>query len=162
MSTATSVRCVLHLTSICPYGSTGWSYPVYTSERVQDRRSTFMAHASTFTDASTLPHFLDHLNTIARTKKATHCTYAYRIVRAPDAAAELGQHDGGENGSGERLSRLLDMSSCKNVIVVVWRWYGGVQLGADRWKRISEVAKDALTQGGFLSGRRKASGKSRK
>jgi len=81
--------------------------------------------------------------------------YAYRIVpetprSSTGAVALVGQNDGGESGSGDRLSRLLELSGCENVVVVVSRWYGGVQLGSDRWKWISLVAKDALKAGGFL------------
>ncbi|KAF8170338.1 hypothetical protein K438DRAFT_1854477 [Mycena galopus ATCC 62051] len=69
--------------------------------------------------------------------------YAYR------AAGVAGQSDGGEGGSGDRLARLLRLTGCEDVVVVVWRWYGGVKLGTDRWKRISEVAREALNGGGF-------------
>jgi len=93
-----------------------------------------------------LPHFLEYLRALPRTnvKRATHCMYAYR------AAGVAGQSDGGEGGSGDRLARLLRLAGCEDVVVVVWRWYGGVKLGADRWKRISEVAREALDGGGFL------------
>jgi putative IMPACT (imprinted ancient) family translation regulator len=73
--------------------------------------------------------------------------YAYRVVEIrPDLSRTLhvGQHDGGEKGSGERLSRLLQALQCENVVVVVSRRYGGVKLGSDRWRLLSMVAKDAL------------------
>jgi len=78
--------------------------------------------------------------------------YAYRIVTDPlkPSIKIIGQNDGGEKGSGERLSRLLEALACENVIVVVSRWYGGVKLGSDRWKLISSVAKEALYKGNFV------------
>lgn len=78
-------------------------------------------------------------------KKATHpAMYAYRT---PASSAYF---DDGEAGAGERLARLLEFSTTHNGhIVVVTRWYGGVPLGSARWKRISEVAKQALALGGF-------------
>lgn len=63
-----------------------------------------------------------------------------------------GSCDGGEAGAGERLSRLLELGKCEDVVVVVYRWYGGVKLGSDRWKCISGVAKEALTLAGYLGG----------
>jgi len=72
---------------------------------------------------------------------------------SPSAVASLGGQvisgsvSGGESGAGERLERLLELSpGCKdrNVVLVVYRWYGGVKLGSDRWKCISSVAKEAL------------------
>jgi hypothetical protein len=35
-------------------------------------------------------------------------------------------------------------------MVVVSRWYGGIMLHGDRFKHISNVARDALRVGGFL------------
>ena len=37
-----------------------------------------------------------------------------------------------------------------NVLVIVSRWFGGTHLGADRFKHIGQVARDALEVGGFL------------
>ncbi|KAJ6602141.1 ribosomal protein S5 domain 2-type protein, partial [Mycena sp. CBHHK59/15] len=124
-----------------------WPHPLFASSRLTDRKSTFLAHVSALPDPTALPRLLAHLHTLPRlnAKRATHCMYAYR------AAGVAGQSDGGEGGSGDRLARLLVLTACDNVVVVVWRWYGGVKLGADRWKRISEVGKEALDLGGFLS-----------
>ncbi|KAJ7497017.1 ribosomal protein S5 domain 2-type protein [Mycena latifolia] len=123
-----------------------WPHPVYTSSRLTDRKSIFLAHASILSHPTALHGFIDHLRALRRVnaKRATHCMYAYR------AAGVAGQSDGGEGGSGDRLGRLLRLTGCEDVVVVVWRWYGGVKLGADRWKRISEVARQALDGGGFL------------
>ena len=56
-----------------------------------------------------------------------------------------GSVSGGESGAGERFERLLELSpGCKghDVVLVVYRWYGGVMLGSDRWRCISSVAKE--------------------
>ena len=124
-----------------------WNHPIYASERISDHRSIFLAHVSTLLTPSALPTFIRHLTSLQALKRATHCMYAYRVVKIrPDISRTLhvGQHDGGEKGSGERLSRLLQALQCENVVVVVSRRYGGVKLGSDRWKLISMVAKDAL------------------
>ncbi|KAF7362148.1 Protein IMPACT [Mycena venus] len=123
-----------------------WPHKLHNSARLTDRKSIFLAQASIFPHPAQLPDFLEYLRALPRTnvKRATHCMYAYR------AAGVAGQSDGGEGGSGDRLARLLRLSDCEDVVVVVWRWYGGVKLGADRWKRISEVAREALDNGGFL------------
>ncbi|KAJ7125022.1 ribosomal protein S5 domain 2-type protein [Mycena epipterygia] len=121
-----------------------WPHPLHASSRLTDRKSVFLAHASILSHPDMLPRFLEHLRALPRLKRATHCMYAYR------AAGVAAESDGGEGGSGERLGRLLRLTGCEDVVVVVWRWYGGVKLGADRWKRISEVAREALEDGGFL------------
>lgn len=79
--------------------------------------------------------------------------YAYRVIEIrPDLSSTLhvGQHDGGEKGSGERLSRLLQALQCENVVIVVSRRYGGVKLGSDRWRILSMVAKDAIRKAAFV------------
>lgn len=126
-----------------------WPHPLHASSRLTDRKSSFLAHASFLAHPTELPRLLAHLRSLPRlnAKRATHCMYAYR------AAGVSAQSDGGEGGSGDRLARLLRLSGCEDVVVVVWRWYGGVKLGTDRWKRISEVAREALDNGGFLTKR---------
>jgi hypothetical protein len=72
--------------------------------------------------------------------------HAYCVIEIrPDLSRTLhvGQHDGGEKESGERLSRLLQALQCENVVVAVSCWYGGVELGSNRWRMILTVAKEA-------------------
>ncbi|GME96097.1 unnamed protein product [Ambrosiozyma monospora] len=60
-----------------------------------------------------------------------------------------GFNDNGEGGSGLRLLGLLDRLKLVNVLVVVTRWYGGTPLGPARFKCISDVAHEALKNGGY-------------
>lgn len=36
------------------------------------------------------------------------------------------------------------------MLVVVTRWFGGIQLGPDRFKHINHAARNALEMAGFL------------
>lgn len=137
-------------------GDSEWPYPITSSDRCKDRKSIFLAHASPLPSSTLFPEFLEHLTALPQLKRATHCMYAYRSTTPPNPTVVLGQHDGGESGAGNHLSRLLEVTACENVVVVVSRWYGGVKLGSDRWRRISEVAKEALDRGGFLKVQKKA------
>lgn len=134
----------------------GWPHPIHAAEPLTDRKSTFAAHATALHAPAALPALLAHLRERApRLRRASHCMWAYRCSRAATAGAgvgapQCGADDGGEGGAGERLARLLELGGAQGVVVVVWRWYGGVKLGADRWRRIAEVAKDALNKGEFL------------
>ncbi|KZT27130.1 ribosomal protein S5 domain 2-like protein [Neolentinus lepideus HHB14362 ss-1] len=147
-----------------------WPFPISSSDSITDRKSVFEGHASHLPSISHLPAFLGHITSSKRAKKATHRMYAYRTsgsnfstVSTPSSGAFLsGQEDDGEGGSGERLSRLLELNDCKNVVVVVFRWYGGVKLGSDRWKRTSEAGKEALARGGFMKEKGNKSGKKKK
>jgi len=129
-----------------------WPHKIHISHRVTHHKSTFQAHATNLPDATLMSAFLNHLTSLPCSKRVTHCMYAYRSTQRAQGHEKVvgGQDDGGESGSGNRLSRLLELSSCQNVIVVVFRWYGGTKLGSDRWKCISQVAKEALKRGGFM------------
>lgn len=59
--------------------------------------------------------------------------------------------DDGEAGAGGVLAHLLDMTKCENVMVAVARWYGGIQLGPDRFKHIARVARVELEARGFIN-----------
>ena len=43
--------------------------------------------------------------------------------------------------------------NAENVLVVVSRWYGGIQLGPDRFKHINNCTRSILEQKGFLGHR---------
>ena len=128
-----------------------WPHKIHISHRVTHHKSAFQAHVTNLPYATLISAFLNHLTSLPYSKRVTHCMYAYRSTQRAQGHEKLvcGQNDGGESGSGDRLSRLLELSNCHNVIVVVFRWYGGTKLGSDRWKCISQVAKEALKQGGF-------------
>ena len=48
------------------------------------------------------------------------------------------------------------------MMVVVSRWYGGVELHADRFKHIRNVARDALDLAGFIALTTKSNGSSKR
>jgi putative IMPACT (imprinted ancient) family translation regulator len=62
----------------------------------------------------------------------------------PAAAVRVLSDDDGETGASNRLSMLLQRMGASNVLVLVTRRYGGVQLGNDRWKHILTVARQAV------------------
>lgn len=101
-----------------------------------------------------------------RTKRATHRMWAYRCLppqlplsssttptpSESDSRRTRIQHahttasfSDVEHASGPILERLLALNNRhSDVIVVVYRWYGGVKLGSERWRCISGVASEAL------------------
>ncbi|RPD55106.1 ribosomal protein S5 domain 2-like protein [Lentinus tigrinus ALCF2SS1-6] len=152
------------------YTTSTWDSPIATSDEVTHLKSKFQAYASQiprptssqeqinlsgWMRTETMPQLLAHLhNTEPRTRRASHAMYAWRL--RPSASGNsllLGSSNGGEAGAGERLERLLELGHCENVALVVFRWYGGVKLGSDRWRCISAVAKEALERGGYLGPR---------
>jgi putative IMPACT (imprinted ancient) family translation regulator len=83
-----------------------------------------------------------------RVARATHNIMAYRVVQRGVVMQD--NDDDGETAAGGRLAHLLDILAVENVVVVVSRWYGGIQLGPDRFKHINNVARQALETFGFL------------
>ncbi|KAI9827083.1 MAG: eIF2 kinase Gcn2p negative regulator [Phylliscum demangeonii] len=98
---------------------------------------------------------IEHLRaTDKRAARATHNITAWRIVADDDGvkaeADEEGAHDDGEKAAGGRVLHLMRVMAVRNVLVVVSRWYGGVPLGADRFRLINEVAREALVRAGAV------------
>ncbi|KAH9936864.1 ribosomal protein S5 domain 2-like protein [Epithele typhae] len=118
-----------------------------------DKRDADHPNLSPHMKSECVPKLLEDLHAAEpRTRRASHAMYAWRV--RPDRSTPtplVGSSNGGEAGAGERLERLLELGHCEDVVLVVFRWYGGVKLGSDRWKCISSVAKEALDRGGFLS-----------
>ena len=147
------------------------------SDPVTEKKSVFVARVATVHSPTQARHYLDHL--LASDKKvarATHNINAWRI-RGGTASFNTstntndlidGNHtndrkpskeilyqdsdDDGETAAGTRLLHLLQLMDAWNVIVVVSRWYGGVQLGPDRFRIINAVAREAIVRAGAGAG----------
>ncbi len=48
------------------------------------------------------------------------------------------------SGAGDKLLFMMARMDVRNAVVVVSRWYGGIQLGPDRFKHINNVAKEVI------------------
>ena len=70
--------------------------------------------------------------------------------------------DDGETHAGSRMLHLLEILECQNILVVVSRWYGGIQLGPDRFKHINNAARNVLEIAGIVSKIQKKDTKSKK
>ena len=130
------------------------------SEPITSKKSVFLARACSVTSPFEARAALDELTTNdKRAAKATHNKNAYRI-QSTITAAKNGQSqityqdsdDDGETAAGARLLHLLQVMDVWDVFVVVSRWYGGVQLGPDRFRIISQTAREAVLEGGWLKG----------
>jgi len=77
-------------------------------------------------------------------KDASHNITAWR-VRGDHGIIE-DSNDDGESGGGRHILGLLQADDFINTLLVVTRWYGGIMLGPDRWRIMSQVSRDALSQ----------------
>ncbi|MDO9069185.1 MAG: YigZ family protein [Deltaproteobacteria bacterium] len=76
-------------------------------------------------------------------RTADHNIVAYRITGQDGGLLEY-KNDGynspsKETGAGVMMLEILRQKKAGNLCIVVTRWYGGVHLGADRFKHVREA-----------------------
>ena len=84
------------------------------------------------------------VKTLCRKKKfakATHNTWA---VILPDGTPL--KNDDGEAGAGMVILRMLEREERTGEIIVVTRWFGGVHLGGDRFRRVQDAVRVYLEE----------------
>ncbi|HDS09762.1 MAG TPA: YigZ family protein, partial [Firmicutes bacterium] len=77
-------------------------------------------------------------------KKPSHSITAYRILQNEKVLEK--KNDDGETGAGIRLLELLRKRNIENILVIVFRWYGGIHLGSDRFRHILSVGEASLPE----------------
>ncbi|XP_026316203.1 protein IMPACT-like [Hyposmocoma kahamanoa] len=121
-------------------------------EVIMDRKSSFQGHAAKVESIADVNAVLAKLKQNKKIIHATHNMYAYRIERKTEKGLSILQDcdDDGETHAGGRMLHLLQILDQKNALVVVSRWYGGVQLGPDRFRHINNATRQVLVQAGLL------------
>lgn len=109
---------------------------------ITDRKSNFQAHGIIIKNKKEADKYTQYLKTNKKIEKATHNITAYRTF--DNGSLAVGCDDDGENKAGERLLELLSSMKLNNIYVMVSRWYGGIQLGPDRFKHINDSAKNLV------------------
>ncbi|KAH9208366.1 hypothetical protein DL95DRAFT_480357 [Leptodontidium sp. 2 PMI_412] len=115
------------------------------SSPVTVKQSTFIARSTTITSPSDATSALQTL--LAQNKdlrEASHNISAWRVQGSHGILES--SNDDGESGGGRHILGLLQADNVVGVLLVVTRWYGGVMLGTDRWRIMSMVSRDALSQ----------------
>lgn len=121
-------------------------------EVIMDRKSSFQGHAAEVHSLEDVNAVLTKLKKNKKVQHATHNMYAYRIERKTSKGTSMLQDcdDDGETHAGGRMLHLLQILDMKNALVVVSRWYGGIQLGPDRFRHINNATRQVLIQAGLL------------
>lgn len=133
---------------------------IFHGDTVTERRSTFQPHLAPVFFKEQVRVVLDKLMENKKIANATHNMVAYRIVRQDknNPVVIQGCDDDGETHAGSRMLHLLQIVNAENVVVVVSRWYGGIQLGPDRFKHINNCTRIILEQHGYLAQREEKKG----
>ncbi|TGZ73062.1 hypothetical protein CRM22_001729 [Opisthorchis felineus] len=143
-----------NLPSLMPVAHDSKPVELFHGDPLVDRKSVFQAHCCRAKTIGEVSRFISTLLEDRKISTATHNILAWRILTRPDGVASPVMHadcdDDGETHAGSRLLHLLTISGVENVAVMVSRWYGGIQLGPDRFKHINNVARQLLMARGFL------------
>ncbi|XP_069778690.1 protein IMPACT isoform X2 [Narcine bancroftii] len=131
--------------------------PMAHGEPITDRRSTFQAHLAPVVTVNQVKLHLQKFYENKKIANATHNIYAYRIYCEDKQTFLQDCEDDGETAAGGRLLHLMQILDVCNVMVVVSRWYGGIQLGPDRFKHINNCARNLLVEQGYPGMRREMS-----
>ncbi|RVE40130.1 hypothetical protein evm_015221 [Chilo suppressalis] len=121
-------------------------------EVIIDRKSIFQGHAAEVHDINEVFAVMAKLKQNKKISHAKHNMYAYRIERKTTKGTTIIQDcdEDGEAQAGGRMMHLMNILDQKNTLVVVTRWYGGIQLGPDRFRHITNAARQAIQQAGLL------------
>lgn len=102
---------------------------IISSDATVVSKSAFQAHVANVKQEKDVRVMMASLLRNSKIRNATHNIMAYRIFR-PDKNTFLQDFDDdGETAAGGRLLQMLELADCRDVAVVVTRWYGGVLLG---------------------------------
>lgn len=105
-----------------------------------DRGSKYAVTGGVVSSRDEVRSFLKQLTRDKKFAKATHNTWGVLFEDGPQKG------DDGESGAGLVITRMLERAELQNHIIVVTRWYGGVKLGGDRFRRVQDAVEHYLTQ----------------
>ena len=122
---------------------------ITTGDCIEDRKSVFQGHFAPVKSMDEVKAVIAKLYENRKIAHATHNMYAYRIFKDNSLLQDC--DDDGETHAGSRMLHLFEILECENVLVVVSRWYGGIQLGPDRFKHINNAARNVLEIAGVVN-----------
>ena len=106
-----------------------------------DRGSKYASSGAAAFSRADVDAILKKLKKNKRFAKATHNTWA---VILSDGGPLKG--DDGESGAGMVIVNMLEHEDITDHLIIVTRWYGGVKLGGDRFRRVKESVHAYLVE----------------
>ncbi|MEP5153450.1 YigZ family protein [Planktotalea sp.] len=108
---------------------------------ITDRSSKYAVSGAPARSKAEALALLKELKRNKRFAKATHNTWA---LLCSDGSPI--KNDDGESGAGAIILRMLERAELKDHLVIVTRWYGGTQLGGDRFRRVQDCVNAYLEE----------------
>jgi putative IMPACT (imprinted ancient) family translation regulator len=106
---------------------------------LRDRGSRYAASTGAVQTKAEIHRFLAMLRNRRKFDRATHHSWAAVLAEGGPL-----KNDDGEAGAGAVILKMLEREGLTDHIVVVTRWYGGVNLGGDRFAHIVTSTRAAL------------------
>lgn len=100
---------------------------------ISDRGSKYAVSGAPVETRADIDLVLKHLKRDKKFAKATHNTWAAVLQDGTPLKA-----DDGESGAGMVILRMLEREALQGHVIIVTRWYGGVKLGGDRFRRVQD------------------------
>ncbi len=100
-------------------------------DTVRDRGSRYAASGGAVVDGADCKAFLTTLKSDKKFAKATHNSWAAVLADGTPL-----KDDDGESGAAAVIAKMIERAGLRGHIVVVTRWYGGVNLGGDRFAHV--------------------------
>lgn len=105
---------------------------------ISDRGSRYAVSGGAVHNRADIDAFLKKLKSSKKFAKATHNTWAAMLSDGPL------RNDDGEAGAAAAILRMLERDAVPNHVIVVTRWYGGTQLGGDRFRHVTTCTRAYL------------------
>lgn len=110
-----------------------------------DRKSKYTVLYNYIENKQDLEDFIKLIKNDKYFKKATHNSYAYRILQENGSVIEW-KNDDGETGAGMCILREIQRADYINIVVVVTRFFWWIMLQADRFKHVINATKIILDE----------------
>jgi len=102
---------------------------------ISDRGSRYAVSGGPCTSEAEARDFVKALKRNKKFAKATHNSWGLLTADGPV------KNDDGESGAGAIILRMLESAGLAEHIVVVTRWYGGKNLGGDRFRHVQDAVR---------------------
>ena len=109
---------------------------------ISDRGSRYAVSGGPARTRAEVEALLAMLKSNKRFAKATHNSWAAIL------SGEAVKDDDGEAGAGALILQMLERAGLRDHVVIVTRWYGGKQLGGDRFRHVADAVRHYLRETG--------------
>jgi len=106
---------------------------------LSDKGSKYAVSGGDAKSRDDVTKLLGKLKSKKKFAKATHNTWALLLSDGTQLKS-----DDGETGAGAVMLNVLQREQFKDHLIIVTRWYGGVHLGADRFRHVKTCTYEYL------------------